>query len=179
MGYNTDWNGELTLSRDLTPTEQKEWDTIQNERHDSQYNYGDEQREFPSIWCGFEVDGNIFRWDCGEKTYEGVGWIKYFIDKLKEWSKNESIYAWGEMEWDGEESDDIGKVVVEFNTITGEQSVEVRQGSIVYDSNLWVLDYEQGEVFNYDTQMIDSDDIEEMLTEKGHNLTNCNWMLKS
>jgi|TARA_R100000479_G_scaffold171555_1_gene115209 hypothetical protein len=179
MGYNTDWNGVLNLSRELTPSEQQEWETIRNERHDSQYNYGDERREFPSMWCGFEVSGDCFSWDGGEKTYEGVGWIKFFIDKLKEWSKNESIYAWGEMEWDGEESDDIGKVVVEFATNTGEQIVKVQQGSIMYDSNLWVLDYEQGEVFNYDTPMVDADDIEEMLTEKGHNLTNCNWMLKS
>ncbi len=133
MGYNTDWNGVLNLSRELTPSEQQEWETIQNGRHDSQYSYGDERREFPSIWCGFEVSGDCFTWDCGEKTYEGVGWIKFFIDKLKEWSKNESIYAWGEMQWDGEESDDIGRVVVEFNTITGKQSVKVQQGSIIYD----------------------------------------------
>lgn len=131
MGYNTDWNGELTLSRKLTPVEQKEWDTIQSERHDSKYNYGDDKREFPSIWCGFEVvkvhsdyelaslsfkGVNVFRWDSGEKTYEGIGWIKFFLNKLKEWSeKGERIYAEGEMEWRGEEDTDMGRVVIETN----------------------------------------------------------------
>lgn len=131
MGYNTDWNGVLNLSRELTPSEKQEWETIRNERHDSQYNYGDERREFPSIWCGFEVSGDCFSWDCGEKTYEGIGWIKFFIDKLKEWNKNESIYAFGEMEWNGEEREDMGRVVVEFDTDRGIQRIDVE--NVVFD----------------------------------------------
>lgn len=60
MGYNTDWNGQLNLSRKLTDKEQQEWDTIHNERHDSKYIYGDKNREYPSIWCGFEVNEEMF-----------------------------------------------------------------------------------------------------------------------
>ena len=123
MGYNTDWEGRITLSRPLSKSEQQEWDDICEQRHDSEYQYGDVRREFPSIWCGFEVTkvetkyGNafsktIFRWDGGEKTYEGIGWIVFFVEKLKEWSKREEIFGTGTMEWRGEEWGDEGRVRV-------------------------------------------------------------------
>ena len=140
MGYNTDWIGELTLSRELTPAEQKEWDTIQNERHDSEYQYGDERREYPSIWCGFEVDGNIFRWDCGEKTYEGIGLIKLFLYKLKEWNKTEKIYAHGDMEWTGEETDDMGRVLVVGLDVGGKPTIHIENVEFTYkrESTLYI-----------------------------------------
>ena len=114
MGYNTDWNGQLNLSRNLTDKEQKEWDTICNERNDSKYIYGDKNREYPSIWCGFEVRGDCFTWDCGEKTYEGVEWIKFFVNKVIEWNKEKEISVEGEMEWRGDDMGDNGKVKVNY-----------------------------------------------------------------
>jgi len=116
MGYNTDWNGCLKLSRSLKQQELNEWKTIVENRHDSKYHYGDSKREFPSIWCGFEVEGREFRWDGGEKTYEGKQWIKFFLKKLIDWSRASGhlIYAEGDMEWRGEEKDDMGRIVVEY-----------------------------------------------------------------
>ena len=117
MGYNTDWNGVLKLNRELTPKEQKEWNAIIENRHESKYHYGDERREFPSIWCDFEIDGKEFRWNGNEKTYEGKKWIKFFLKKLVDWSKasDKLIYAEGELEWRGDDGDeDMGRVVVEY-----------------------------------------------------------------
>ena len=52
---------------------------------------------------------------------------------------------------------------------------------------LTVLDFEQGEVYQYPyyinidkkaIELLDEDeDIEEKITELGHNLTNCEWMI--
>ena len=42
-----------------------------------------------------------------------------------------------------------------------------------------VLDFEVGRVFQYKVKdrFIDNGDYEEYLTNKGHNLTNCEWMV--
>ena len=42
-----------------------------------------------------------------------------------------------------------------------------------------VLDYEIGRVFQYEIheEHIDSDDYELILSDYGHNLTNCQWMI--
>ena len=42
-----------------------------------------------------------------------------------------------------------------------------------------VLDHEQGDVCQYPIEVwgIDSEDIETRLTELGHNITNCEWMV--
>ena len=116
MGYNTDWNGVLTLNRELTPKETKEWNAIVENRHDSEYHYGDPKREFPSIWCDFDIVGREFRWNGSEKTYEGKKWIEFFLKKLKDWSKASGnlVYAEGDMEWNGEEKTDMGRVIVEY-----------------------------------------------------------------
>ena len=42
-----------------------------------------------------------------------------------------------------------------------------------------VLDFEAGRVFQYNTQVsgyIRHKEAEKFLTDKGHNLSNCNWM---
>ena len=42
-----------------------------------------------------------------------------------------------------------------------------------------VLDFEAGRVFQYDmkaSNYVRNKDVEEFLTNKGHNLSNCDWM---
>ena len=130
MGYNTDWNGQLNLSRKLTDKEQEEWDTIQNERHDSEYEYGNKNREYPSIWCGFEVNGDVFEWDTNEKTYMGQEWIRFFVNKVIEWNKEKEIIVEGEMEWRGQDMGDNGKVKVKYNS-----------GSKMYQIDTYEIDF--------------------------------------
>jgi len=44
-----------------------------------------------------------------------------------------------------------------------------------------VLDFEAGRVFQYEVyeEFFEADDYEEYLTEQGHNLANCEWMVHS
>ncbi len=49
---------------------------------------------------------------------------------------------------------------------------------------IWVLDFEDGRVYRYNIGNYDSwnpqhEACEEFLTESGHNLTNCEWMVTS
>ena len=138
MGYNTDWNGSLKLSRTLKQQELKEWNTIVENRHDSEYNYGDSKREFPSIWCDFYIDGKEFRWNGSEKTYEGKQWIKFFLKKLMDWSKASGhlIYAEGDMEWNGEEEDDMGRVIVEYLPFDVGYRMHIEKGVLDYEREL-------------------------------------------
>jgi len=121
MGYNTDWYGQLKTNRAFTKKELAEWDELTNTRHDSKYVMGDEKREFPSIWCGFEIINynddsgtyGVYRWMGHEKTYQGKEWTIFFLKKLLNWSKTEDIYAEGEIEWRGDDGDnDMGRVIV-------------------------------------------------------------------
>ena len=56
---------------------------------------------------------------------------------------------------DGQEEDKDGWVTIENKYIT-------------------VLDFEIGEVYQYESAMCD---FEEFITNKGHNLNNCQWMI--
>ena len=49
---------------------------------------------------------------------------------------------------------------------------------IMKNKIITVLDFEVGRVFQYkvEDKFIDNGDFEEYLTDKGHNLTNCEWM---
>jgi len=42
---------------------------------------------------------------------------------------------------------------------------------------VFVLDFEIGFVYRYDVFTRDSEKVEEYLTELGHNISNCEWML--
>ena len=44
-------------------------------------------------------------------------------------------------------------------------------------SYVFVLDFEIGYVYRYDVFTRDSEKIEEYLTDLGHNLGNCEWMI--
>jgi len=115
MGYNTDWNGYLETSRPFTESEINQWTEMAETRHDSEYHYGNSQREYPSIWCDFEISNQegtgVFQWNGSEKTYEGLGWIKYFLN----WTMklDEPMVVKGRFDWEGEEEGDEGVVIVE------------------------------------------------------------------
>ena len=40
-----------------------------------------------------------------------------------------------------------------------------------------VLDFEAGRVFQYEVYLDQNEEHEEYLTQKGHNLANCEWMV--
>lgn len=79
----------------------------------------------PGLWCQWipSYDGSALVWDEEEKFYNYVKWLQYLIDKfLSPWGYKLD----GEVRWQGEDSDDLGKIVVENN------EVKVARGEVIY-----------------------------------------------
>jgi hypothetical protein len=79
----------------------------------------------PGLWCQWRPDegGTAIVWDEGEKFYDYVEWLRYLVEHfLRPWG----YVLNGEVTWQGEESDDIGKIVVADNKI------EVKHGRVIY-----------------------------------------------
>ncbi len=71
----------------------------------------------PGLWCQWTTeDGTSIVWDEGEKFYNYVEWLTYIIENfLDPWGVK---LVDGEIHWDGEESDDYGKIVAEDGLTT-------------------------------------------------------------
>lgn len=69
----------------------------------------------PSLWCQWTLtDNETLEWDGGEKFYHYVEWLKYLINNFfEEWG----IKLNGVVFWEGEDSNDKGKIVVENNKV--------------------------------------------------------------
>ena len=79
----------------------------------------------PGLWCQWILDYNgELGWDGNEKFYHYVEWLEYLITKFfNPWG----IMLNGEIKWKGEETEDIGKIVVVDNVVT------VKNGTIVFE----------------------------------------------
>jgi hypothetical protein len=80
----------------------------------------------PGLWCQWTVDksGTKLKWDGGEKFYSYVEWLQFLIDNFfSKWG----VILNGEVEWQGEDAKDIGKIVVTNN------EVKVLNAKIVYE----------------------------------------------
>lgn len=80
----------------------------------------------PGLWCQWvpSGDGSQIEWDGNEKFYNYVEWLRYIITNF--------IEPWGyvlngEVEWEGEDSGDIGKIVVKNNVVS------IKRGRVVYE----------------------------------------------
>ena len=70
----------------------------------------------PSLWCQWTIneDGTCLEWDGGEKFYNYVEWLKYLIQHFfDKWG----VKLNGEITWEGEDSEDMGKIVVVDNEV--------------------------------------------------------------
>jgi hypothetical protein len=80
----------------------------------------------PGLWCKWAPNksGTAIEWDGAEKFYDYVEWLEYLVANfLKPWG----YVLNGEVTWQGEESDDRGKIVAKANQIS------TRAGRVVYD----------------------------------------------
>jgi hypothetical protein len=92
------------------------------ERHESILDSNRPPSGQPGLWCQWTPsdDGTAIVWDEGEKFYDYVKWLSYLIDNfLKPWG----YVLNGEVEWEGEESDDMGKIVVKNNAVSTKKGV--------------------------------------------------------
>lgn len=69
----------------------------------------------PSVWCDWKVtdDGNI-AWNGSEKEHNNVAWLEYII---KHFIAPEGYVLNGILEYQGEDPDDYGQIIVQNNTV--------------------------------------------------------------
>jgi hypothetical protein len=70
----------------------------------------------PGLWCQWVVDdqGNI-NWDGNEKFYNYLEWLSFLMERyLKPWGYTLE----GTVDWQGEDDDDFGRIIVSKNEIT-------------------------------------------------------------
>lgn len=123
MGYSTDFFGVVKFDKQLTIDQKKELDDFAEARHGDNMEV---DKGVPGYYCQWipTEDGWGLEWDGGEKFYSYVEWLKYLIENFfVPWG----IKLNGEIEWEGEESGDLGKIIVTNNV------VEVKEGRVVYD----------------------------------------------
>jgi hypothetical protein len=70
----------------------------------------------PGLWLQWELssDGTELSWDGNEKFYHYIEWLQYLIQHFFEkWG----IKLNGEVQWQGEESNDFGKIIITDNFV--------------------------------------------------------------
>ncbi len=116
MGYNTDFFGEIELDRPLTVEHRNALEALAT---------GEAPADSPGSWCqwGPTENGTAIEWDGNEKFRDYEEWLAYILDSfIKPWG----YVANGEIEWHGDEWDDIGRLCVADNVLT------IKQGAIVF-----------------------------------------------
>ena len=80
----------------------------------------------PGLWCQWELseDGTTLEWDGGEKFYAYEEWLEYMITNFFE---PNGIKLNGEIEWQGDDSSDMGIIKVVDN------KVKIGVAKITYD----------------------------------------------
>lgn len=80
----------------------------------------------PGLWCKWTPtdDGKGIEWDGREKFYHYVEWLQYIISNVLE---PKGYKLTGTVEWQGEDNNDRGQIVVKNNKI------KTLKGKIVYE----------------------------------------------
>ncbi len=156
MGYSTDFEGRLKFNRVLTDAEASYLKRFAESRRmvrnvDSKYGV---QGEFyidggdyndttvvemnvppstqPGLWCQWtpSEDGMYLEWDGGEKFYNYVEWLQYIINSIFPYiteDNDEALVLNGVIDWQGEESEDVGRIMVNNNVVS------TLEGHITFD----------------------------------------------
>lgn len=113
MGYNTDFEGEITVTPALTAAEYAVMRKLTTERHEDNSMYGG-RGEAPGYYCDWEfsVDGTRLYWNGGEKSYEMDKWLELLVRKLPGHEFHGTVVA------RGEEFNDMWKMVADGRTVT-------------------------------------------------------------
>ena len=124
MGYYTYFDGKLTITPPLTRDQLAILLPITENSHEPYMG-------LPSYYCPWQVATDRLEWDGAEKAYQYIEWLTHLIERFFEpWGCSLT----GEIFWDGEESDDKGRIEVTDNV------VKVYNAVITYDQ-LWYVAY--------------------------------------
>jgi hypothetical protein len=109
MGYNTNFEGKLNLSRQVTLNEFNKFEKIHQADHRN-------DKSKPDYYCQWEItkDGKHLRWDGSENFYSYVEWLHWLIENF---FAPKDIKLSGVIYWAGENRSDSGKIEVENNII--------------------------------------------------------------
>ena len=79
-------------------------------------NYNGSPTTQPGLWCQWVIteDGESLEWDGDEKFYNYIEWLEYMIKHFFE-PKGHKLN--GEIEWFGEDRDDVGTIYVKDNKV--------------------------------------------------------------
>ena len=119
MGYTTDFEGRLLLSRDLTVKELAEFNKLTDYEEDS-YRAIDpkyDERKLSS-YMQWETDGMSLYWNDGEKFYDYVEWLKWIIEVF---FTPLDVKLNGAINWQGEEIGDVGRIEVKNSVVTSRE----------------------------------------------------------
>lgn len=161
MGYTTDFEGKLKLNKQLSLDDHTflkklsktrrmarnvdpkygvegefyvDGDGMMGQGHENNIiDYNIPPKTQPGLWCQWTPtdDGEYLVWDGGEKFYNYVEWLEYIIN----WLAPRGYVLNGSVTWQGEESDDMGRIIVKDNVVTTQEGVVSYQGDIVEIDN--------------------------------------------
>ena len=162
MGYSTDFNGRFRLNKRLGPKMHEYLNRFSASRRmkrfmDKKYgiegefyapntysdnngiiNHNQPPSTQPSLNLGWVPtrDGMYIEWDGTEKFYEYIPWIVYLINKIL---KPNGYVLNGVVEYYGEDSSDIGAIVITDNNVTELTGIIVKEidaiSAKIYDFN--------------------------------------------
>lgn len=102
------------------------------DREDNVIDYNRPPKTQPGLWCQWAPteDGYGLEWDGNEKFYNYVEWLEYLMNKVFPWileDGDEPLVLNGEIEWYGEDREDMGKIFVHNNVVT------TKEAKVVYE----------------------------------------------
>ena len=107
MGYTTEFHGAFEFDRRVDDELYNFINKFADTRH--------EEEGVPGYWCQWVINGNKLVWDGGEKFYNYVEWLEYLIDNY--FAPNDYVLN-GEVEYQGEDYDDFGRIIVTDNEVS-------------------------------------------------------------
>lgn len=89
----------------------------------------------PGLWCQWVINekNNCLEWNGHEKFYNYEAWLDYLIDNFFE---PLGYVLNGDIEWQGEESDDIGTIHVVNNMVDMEYGISVHSSKDIETETL-------------------------------------------
>ena len=120
--------GEFFVREDGMSGQDRDGSILDYNMSPGQHNFLGDSICQPGLWCQWEIteDGTELQWDGGEKFYNYVEWLEYLINRFfSKWG----VLLNGEIEWVGEDTSDLGKIVVKDNV------VKALEGTVTYSED--------------------------------------------
>jgi len=126
MGYTTTFEGCFKFNKQLTLRLKNELDAIHDKdwRNDTSRPGGDkDELSYHCQWVS-DKQGMYLEWDQGENFYFYIEWLQWLINNF---FYPIGIKLNGEVNWQGEENSDLGKIIVKDNEL------KIKKGKVVWE----------------------------------------------